>query len=117
MLIDYVSDERYVALESTDAAGGSWAARSRAMTGAPYRVRDAGHWAFAGTGLTAGDTFGEKCLHRRCPGGASGHETDKVSPSSPGNVRGLVNRAAADAGRAARQTRACFRLIRASGTP
>ncbi len=57
-----------------------------AMTGAPYRVVDAGHWAFAGTGLRDGDLFGLNCLHRRCPGGASGHETDKVSPSSPKNV-------------------------------
>ena len=32
--------------------------------------------------------FGEKSLHMRCPGGASGHETDKVSPSSPTNVDG-----------------------------
>jgi hypothetical protein len=54
-----------------------------AMTGAPYRVLDGDHWAFAGTGLKAGDVFGEKCLHVRCPGGASGHETDKVSPSTP----------------------------------
>ncbi len=45
------------------------------------------HWAFAGTGLKDGDTFGEKCLHMRCPGGASGHETDKVSASSPQNVK------------------------------
>ncbi len=58
-----------------------------AMTGAPYRVLDAAHWIFAGTGLKTGDTFGEKCLHMRCPGGASGHETDKVSPHSPNNVR------------------------------
>jgi hypothetical protein len=58
-----------------------------AMTGAPYRVLDASHWAFACTGLRNGDTFGEKSLHVRCPGGASGHETDKVSPSSPKNVR------------------------------
>ncbi len=57
-----------------------------AMTGAPYRVVDAGHWAFAGTGLKAGDSFGERSLHRRCPGGASGHETDKRSPSSPANA-------------------------------
>jgi hypothetical protein len=61
-----------------------------AMTGAPYRVLDAAHWAFAGTGLASGDTFGEKCLHRRCPGGASGHETDKISPSSPTNVHKLA---------------------------
>ncbi|MBA4189029.1 MAG: N,N-dimethylformamidase [Planctomycetaceae bacterium] len=57
-----------------------------AMTGAPYRVVDASHWAFAGTGLKTGDIFGEKSLHMRCPGGASGHETDKVSPSSPANL-------------------------------
>ena len=60
------------------------------MTGAPYRVLDADHWAFAGTGLKNGDTFGERCLHRRCPGGASGHETDKISASSPKNVRLLA---------------------------
>jgi hypothetical protein len=60
------------------------------MTGAPYRVADASHWVFAGTGLRDGDLFGEKCLHRRCPGGASGHETDKVSASSPANVRLLA---------------------------
>jgi hypothetical protein len=58
-----------------------------AMTGAPYRVVDASHWAFAGTGLKNGDIFGKKSLHMRCPGGASGHETDKVSPSSPPNVK------------------------------
>ena len=57
-----------------------------AMTGAPYRVLDADHWAFTGTGLKNGELFGLKSLHQRCPGGASGHETDKVSPSSPANV-------------------------------
>jgi N,N-dimethylformamidase len=56
------------------------------MTGAPYRVRNAAHWAFAGTGLSDGDLFGQASLHRRCPGGASGHETDKISPSSPPGV-------------------------------
>ena len=61
-----------------------------AMTGAPYRVIKSTHWAFAGTGLRAGDTFGEKCLHERCPGGASGHETDKVSASSPRSVNVLA---------------------------
>ncbi len=60
------------------------------MTGAPYRVVDASHWAFAGTGLHNGDIFGDKSLHRRCPGGASGHETDKVSASSPRNVHRLA---------------------------
>lgn len=61
-----------------------------AMTGAPYRVLDATHWVFAGTGLTNGDLFGERSLHERCPGGASGHETDKVSPSSPAHVHRLA---------------------------
>ncbi len=60
------------------------------MTGAPYRVRDASHWAFAETGLADDDLFGQSSLHMRCPGGASGHETDKVSPSSPGNVERLA---------------------------
>jgi len=57
-----------------------------AMTAAPYRVVAADHWVFAGTGLKNGDIFGQNTLHRRCEGGASGHETDKVSPSSPANV-------------------------------
>ena len=56
------------------------------MTGAPYRVIDSRHWAFAGTALKDGDLFGQSSLHMRCPGGASGHETDKVSRSSPRTV-------------------------------
>jgi N,N-dimethylformamidase beta subunit-like, C-terminal len=60
------------------------------MTGAPYRVKDASHWVFEGTGLKEGDLFGTHSLHMRCPGGASGHETDKVSASSPPNVRVLA---------------------------
>jgi hypothetical protein len=50
------------------------------MTAAPYRVRSAGHWVFEGTGLRDGDLFGERSLHERVHGGASGHETDKMSP-------------------------------------
>ncbi len=57
-----------------------------AMTGAPYRVQDGSHWVFENTGLHSGDIFGEKSLHRRCPGGASGHETDKISPCSPDGI-------------------------------
>ena len=56
------------------------------MTAAPYRVIDESHWAFAGSGLRNGDLFGEKTLHERVPGGASGHETDKRSASSPANT-------------------------------
>ena len=57
------------------------------MTAAPYEVVDADHWLFSGTGMRNGDTFGQESLHERIPGGASGHETDKTSPSSPPNVR------------------------------
>jgi hypothetical protein len=61
-----------------------------AMTGAPYRVLDASHWVFDRTGLKEGELFGIRSLHRRCPGGASGHETDKLSPSSPRSARLLA---------------------------
>lgn len=60
------------------------------MTAAPYRVLDASHWAFDGTGLQNGDLFGKTTLHERVPGGASGHETDKRSASSPANTRLLA---------------------------
>ena len=56
------------------------------MTAAPYRVEDPDHWIFQDTGVAKGDLFGEASLHMRIPGGASGHETDKVSASSPPNV-------------------------------
>jgi len=53
------------------------------MTAAPYKVINADHWIFAGSGLQNGDIFGEKSLQERINGGASGHETDKMSPHSP----------------------------------
>ncbi len=53
------------------------------MTGAPYRVIAADHWVFAGTGLAAGDLFGTESLQERCPGGASGHEMDRISRYAP----------------------------------
>jgi hypothetical protein len=59
---------------------------SGAMTGAPYQTVDEAHWIFEGTGLKNGQLFGEASLHCRCPGGASGHETDKRSASSPANT-------------------------------
>jgi hypothetical protein len=61
-----------------------------AMTSAPYEVIDPGHWIFAGTGLERGDLFGTIILHQRYGDGASGHETDKTSPSSPKNVHILA---------------------------
>ncbi|HVW88464.1 MAG TPA: N,N-dimethylformamidase beta subunit family domain-containing protein, partial [Gaiellaceae bacterium] len=53
------------------------------MTAAPYEVVAPEHWAFAGTGLAAGERFGTESLHERCPGGASGHETDKRTAATP----------------------------------
>jgi len=61
-----------------------------AMTAAPYEVLEPDHWVFAGSGLHRGDRFGEKTLHERYGDGASGHETDKISPSSPAQVQRLA---------------------------
>ena len=60
------------------------------MTAAPYKVIDASHWIYAGTGLQNGDLFGRETLHVRIPGGASGHETDKMSAHSPANTQLLA---------------------------
>jgi len=60
------------------------------MTGAPYKVIEDSHWIYEGTGLKKDDIFGEKCLHMRCPGGASGHETDKISANSPEKIQLLA---------------------------
>jgi N,N-dimethylformamidase len=60
------------------------------MTSAPYSVIDPDHWVFRGTGLRKGDLLGEKSLHERVPGGASGHETDKITASSPKNLQHLA---------------------------
>jgi len=60
------------------------------MTAAPYKVIDAEHWTLRDTGLANGDTFGADSLHKRIPGGASGHETDKVSDQSPQNVHTIA---------------------------
>jgi N,N-dimethylformamidase beta subunit-like protein len=74
-------------------------------TAAPYRVLDAGHWTLAGTGLAAGDRFGERTLHERVPGGASGHETDKLTPSSPHDVVVIARGENPDGGGAVMVTR------------
>jgi hypothetical protein len=60
------------------------------MTAAPYRVVDGSSWVFAGTGLREGDLFGHRSQHERVPGGASGHETDKRSKSSPAGTHLLA---------------------------
>jgi hypothetical protein len=61
-----------------------------AMTVAPYEVLEPDHWIFAGTWLKKGDLFGTKTLHARYGDGGSGHETDKISPSSPKQVQLLA---------------------------
>ena len=66
------------------------------QSAAPYRVLDGSHWAFAGTGLKNGDLFGHRSLHQRCPGGASGHELDKIVPGSPPDLQHLAKGANPD---------------------
>lgn len=60
------------------------------QSGAPYRVLDAAHWVFEGTGLREGDLFGLESQHMRCPGGASGHELDKLSADTPRGAQHLA---------------------------
>jgi N,N-dimethylformamidase len=60
--------------------------RAGLLTAAPYEVLVPDHWAFAGTGVVAGELIGRETLNTRIPGGASGHETDKLSPSSPPGI-------------------------------
>jgi hypothetical protein len=80
----------HMKLESEANLLGAVFTEAGAMTGAPYRVVDDKHWIIAGAGLRRDEIFGTSSLHMRCPGGASGHETDKVSPSSPKNVQVLA---------------------------
>lgn len=68
------------------------------MTAAPYRVINPDHWVFAGTGLRENDSFGEKSLQERVWGGASGHETDKITRSSPKNLTRLAKGTNPDGG-------------------
>jgi len=53
------------------------------QSGAPYRVLNGDHWIMRAAGFKTGDEFGQQSLHERCPGGASGHELDKISANSP----------------------------------
>jgi N,N-dimethylformamidase len=79
----YLESRMHRTLESEASLLGVVCTETGIMTAAPYRVVDADHWIFAGTGLHNGDLFGEKSLQERVHGGASGHETDKMSPHSP----------------------------------
>jgi hypothetical protein len=90
----------------TSALLGAVFTASGAMTSAPYQVLDPGHWALAGTQLARGDLFGTESLHERCPGGASGHETDKVTSHSAGRAEVIAKGMNADGGGA---EAVCFR--------
>lgn len=84
----YLESRMHRTLESEANLLGVVCTETGIMTAAPYQVERAEHWVFAGTGLSNGDLFGQNSLQERIHGGASGHETDKMSPHSPpGTVR------------------------------
>lgn len=60
------------------------------MTAAPYETLVPDHWVFEETAVNVGDLFGERTLQERVSGGASGHETDKVSRFAPADVQPLA---------------------------
>ena len=60
---------------------------SGAMTSAPYQVLKSDHWVFEGTQLKDGDLFGVRNQLAYMPGGASGHETDKIDCELAGDGR------------------------------
>ncbi|MGA8186083.1 MAG: N,N-dimethylformamidase beta subunit family domain-containing protein, partial [Terriglobia bacterium] len=80
---DSLESRMHVAYESEANLLGVVFTERGAMTSAPYEVVNASHWVFEGTGLSDGGQFGSRTLHQRCPNGASGHETDKRSQSTP----------------------------------
>ncbi len=79
----YLDSRMHRTLESEASLLGVVCTDSGIMTAAPYRVVRDDHWILAGTGLRNGDLFGKDSLQERISGGASGHETDKMSPHSP----------------------------------
>lgn len=80
---EFLESRMHRRLESEAALLGVVCTDAGIMTAAPYRVVQPDHWVFAHTGLREGDEFGRASLHERISGGASGHETDKMSPHSP----------------------------------
>jgi N,N-dimethylformamidase len=79
----YLESRMHRTLESEANLLGVVCTETGIMTAAPYKVVNADHWVFAGSGLKNGDIFGEHSLQERINGGASGHETDKMSEHSP----------------------------------
>ncbi|WHX40267.1 cell wall-binding repeat-containing protein [Mesobacillus sp. AQ2] len=55
---------------------------------APYKVSNAGHWIFTGTGIKNGDLIGTQGLNKinNSTGGASGWETDQADRYTPKNA-------------------------------
>lgn len=84
----YLESRMHRTLESEANLLGVVCTETGIMTAAPYKTLNADHWIFAGTGLKNGDLFGINSLQERIHGGASGHETDKISPkhSPPGTL-------------------------------
>ena len=83
---EYFDSRMHRTLESEANLLGVVCTETGIMTAAPYRVANSDHWVFNGTALKDGDLFGERSLHERIHGGASGHETDKISAHSPVNT-------------------------------
>ncbi len=86
----YLESRMHRTLESEANLLGVVCTETGIMTAAPYRAVDVDHWIFDGTGLKNGDIFGENSLQERVHGGASGHETDKMSPHSPAGTKRLA---------------------------
>lgn len=86
----YLESRMHRTLESEANLLGVVCTETGIMTAAPYRAVDVDHWIFDGTGLKNGDIFGENSLQERVHGGASGHETDKMSPHSPAGTKCLA---------------------------
>ena len=79
----YLESRMHRTLESEAGLLGVVCTAAGIMTAAPYRAVQSDHWIFDGTGLGNGELFGENSLQERIHGGASGHETDKISSHSP----------------------------------
>ena len=94
----YLESRMHRTVESEANLLGVVCTESGIMTAAPYCVVKSDHWAFKGTGLRQGDTFGAASLQERIHGGASGHETDKTSPHSPPETVCLAKGQNPDAG-------------------
>jgi len=98
--VRYLSEDRtdsadvesrfHMTVEPSSKLIGTVTATNGLMTAAPYEVLDGSHWVFENTDLETSDTFGEESLQERCSGGASGCETDVLSPHAPEDLHHLA---------------------------